>query len=102
MQDEGLSPFLFSLYINDFENYLIEHALENVKLKELSLFLFLYADDTVLFAESKNALQNMLVKLCEYSNKWNVHVNLEKTKIVVFRNNFKLSAHDQWFYNGMM
>ena len=63
MQGEGLSPFLFSLYINDFENYLIEHALENVELKELSLFLFLYADDTVLFAESKNALQNMLDKL---------------------------------------
>ena len=43
----------------------------------------------------------MLDKLCEYSYKWNVHVNVEKTKIVVFRNNFKLSAQDQWFYNGM-
>ena len=30
-----------------------------------------------------------------------MHVNVEKTKIVVFRNNFKLSAQDQWFYNGM-
>jgi hypothetical protein len=34
---------------------LIEHAVETVELKEFSLFLVLYADDSVLFAESKNA-----------------------------------------------
>jgi hypothetical protein len=69
MQSDGFSPFLFFLYTNDFENYLIEHALDNVEMKGLSLFCFLYYDDTVLFAEKKKRLKIILDKLCEYSNK---------------------------------
>ena len=42
-------PFLFLMYINDSENELIGGFSEPIHLHDISLFLLLYADDTVLF-----------------------------------------------------
>lgn len=59
-QGENLSPFLFSLYINDLENYLVQNGIKGVsslseKLETemhtmLKLFILFYADDTVIFS----------------------------------------------------
>ena len=49
MQGESLSPFLFSVYVNDFENEPISSFCESLYLHDISLFLLMYADDTVLF-----------------------------------------------------
>ena len=56
LQGEALSPMLFSMYLNDFENSFLNSNCSAVELKELSLFLIMYADDTVLLAESPNDL----------------------------------------------
>ena len=77
LQGEGLSPFLFSLYTNDFENFLISNTSDNVELRDLSLFLLQYADDTVLFSDSVRGLQSMLDCLHEYTQNWNLSVNVE-------------------------
>ena len=100
MQGEALSPFLFSLYINDFEMDLISNLCEPVYLQDISLFLLMYADDTVLLSESRDGLQNILNQLKIYSDNWDISVNVEKTKIVVFRNGGRLSRDDMWFYEG--
>jgi hypothetical protein len=60
----------------------------------------MYADDTVLLSESVVGLQKMLDSLHVYSTKWNIDVNIEKTKIVVFRNRGKLTNTEKWTYNG--
>ena len=39
MQGEAMSPFLFSMYINDFENELIKDLCEPIYLQDISLFL---------------------------------------------------------------
>ena len=44
----------------------------------------LYADDTLLLAESANELQDALNALHAYCSKWGLRVNLDKTKVVVF------------------
>ena len=54
-----------------------------VQLLELNLFLLMYADDMVIFAESAEELQAMLNTLHSYTTKWNLTVNVEKTKIVI-------------------
>ena len=100
MQGEALSPFLFSMYINDFESELITRNCESVNLRELSLFLLLFADDTVLFAESRSELQNILNELHSYSRDWGIDVNVNKTKIVVFRSGHRLSNADVWYYDN--
>ena len=83
-QGECLSPFLFSLYINDLEQHLnVPDA--GVSMGFIKLLLLLYADDVVIFAESSETLQVEIDKLYEYCEKWKLRLNTEKSKIIVFR-----------------
>ena len=50
----------------------------------LKLFVLLYADDTVLLAESPSDLQTELNKFFEYCKLWQLKINTQKTKILVF------------------
>ena len=44
----------------------------------------MYADDTVILANSSIDLQRGLDALEAYSNKWKLKVNCSKTKVVIF------------------
>ena len=87
-------PFLFAIYLNDLEEFLTEHCktgldtLNSLSVENLNvymkLFLLLYADDTVIFAESQQELQQILKLFEHYCNIWKLKVNISKTKIVVF------------------
>jgi hypothetical protein len=44
----------------------------------------LYADDTVIMAESREDLQAQLNVFGEYCKKWKLKVNAEKTNIFIF------------------
>ena len=97
-QGENLSPLLFAIYLNDFEEFLSEKytGLEmlateirnNVNDGEIGvyvkLFTLLYADDTVILAETEAELQKALDSLEEYCLLWGLTVNLDKTKIIIF------------------
>ena len=64
------------------------------------MFLILYADDIVIFAESKTELQTSLDLLLKYCNRWKLIVNVYKTKMMSFRKCGQLSRDTQFFYNG--
>ena len=93
-QGENLSPFLFAIFLNDLEDFFIENevaGLERIKdLCEdkihtyLQLFILLYADDTILLAESPENMQDMLTKFENYCIQWKLKVNPQKTKMVIF------------------
>ena len=92
-QGENLSPLLFAIYLNDFKNFLREkyEGLTKVStsvLEELNfyfkIFCLLYADDTLILAESDIQLQKALDGLHNYCNKWALKVNTDKTKVPVF------------------
>ena len=69
-QGENLSPFLFSIFMNDLEDYLEQHGVtgiicetqdeEDLVVTYFKLFLLLYADDTVIISETSNGLQKAL------------------------------------------
>lgn len=42
----------------------------------------------------------MIKCLERYCQKWNLHVNLDKSKIVIFSNGGKLARNERWWYNG--
>ena len=65
------------------------------------LFLLLFADDLVMFAESKIELQRLLNKLHEYCSQWNLKVNIDKTNVIVFRNGGYLRKYEKWFYGNI-
>ena len=93
-QGENLSPFLFSIYLNDLQNFLFTNGANGVicdiNYEEISVYLkllvLLYADDTVLFANSVTDMQTALNIFENYCNTWKLSVNVSKTKIIVFTN----------------
>ena len=73
----------------------------SIELQTLNLFLLMYADDMVVLAESPEGLQQMLDLLLIYTRKWDLTVNTDKTKVLVFRNGGILKDNEVWFYDGM-
>ena len=106
-QGENLSPVLFSLFLNDMENFLethhctgIDFDIENDQLLlYLKIFVLLYADDTVIFGTDPDSFQSNLNVFYEYCQLWKLNINYKKTKIMIFgRRNydgleFKLGEH---------
>ena len=52
------------------------------------------------FAESAEELQDMLNTLYSCTTKWNLSVNVEKTRIEIFKNGGKIWSDEKWFLNG--
>ena len=58
----------------------------------------MYADDLVLISHSEVGLSGLIFKLDDYSKRWKMEVNTDKTKIIKFSGNghcYKTS-----FFNG--
>ena len=49
-QGESFSPFLFSMYVNDLEDFLWNNGSTGIDIGFIKLFVLLYADDGVLLA----------------------------------------------------
>ena len=62
----------------------MSEEIENQLNVYLKLFVILYADDTVIMSETKEDLQKQLDVFSEYCKFWQLKVNVEKTKILVF------------------
>ena len=112
-QGDNLSPLLFSIYLNDFGCFLstkfnglaelsreVDQILNNDELDTyLKLYTLLYADDTVILAETEKELQKALDALYLYCEQWQLHVNLDKTKIVIFSRG-KISKFGTFLFGG--
>ena len=60
LQGEVLSHMLFSLYVNDFESKVLKNGtVISLCLRDLNLFVMMYADDMFIFSESVEELQKM-------------------------------------------
>jgi hypothetical protein len=99
-QGENLSPFLFSIFLNDLGNYFETSGLPGIECKVnhmdisilFKLFIILYADDTVLMSNKSDDLQKSLNIFENYCDKWKLTVNIPKTKVLIFgtrSNNYK-------------
>ena len=79
----SLSPFLFSMYINDLEDELCTKGFKEIDITLKKMFLLMYAVDIIIMAETPEDLQLGLNILEQYCNKWKLKLN--KTKTIVFR-----------------
>lgn len=107
-QGENLSPILFSIYLNDLENFLLSSNISSLDLETISneiniylrLLILLYADDTVIFSNNKENFQKALDSFFDYCELWKLNVNYSKTNVVIFnsRNNrnftFNIGGND--------
>jgi hypothetical protein len=90
------SPLLFCLFINDMADGLFGGCVFG----QTRVNILLYADDVVLIAPTAASLQIMINNLEKYCDLWNLQLNLNKSKILVFRNGGKLKDNDRWVYKG--
>lgn len=82
-QGDCLSPILFNFYINEIDKYIpIDQNTPMLGNKFINYLL--YADDLVLFSTSKNGLQNSMDKLRSFCNDWDMEININKTKVLIF------------------
>ena len=63
----------------------LEEAQAGVKIAGRNINNLRYADDTILMAESKEELKNLLMKVKEESEKIGLKLNIQKTKIMASR-----------------
>ena len=78
-----LSPCLFNLYAAYIKrNAGLEEAQAGIKIVRRNINNLRYADDTTLMAESEEELKSLLMKVKEESEKVDLKVNIQKTKII--------------------
>ena len=96
-QGENLSPVLFSIFLNDLKDFLklrtqglnfVKNLSDDLFFEDienyLNMFILLYADDTAILSESEKDMQECLNMLRNYCNIWGLHINVRKTKVMVF------------------
>ena len=75
--------FSFScIHLIPMRNTGLEEAQAGIKIAGRNINNFIYADDTTLMAESKEKLKNLLMKVKEESEKVDLKLNIQKTKIM--------------------
>ena len=98
-----LSPTLFSVFINQLANHMNENGKHGIQLLPgiMELFILLFADDVVLFSTTPAGLQNQLDVLKHCCENMKLDVNIDKTKVMVFRKGGFLGRQEKWYYNGI-
>ena len=78
-----LPPCLFNLYAEYImRNVGLEEAQAGIKIAGRNINNLRYADDTILMAESEEELKSLLMKVREESEKVDLWLNIQKTKIM--------------------
>ena len=78
-----LTPCLFNLYAEYImRNAELDEAQAGIKSAGRSINNLRYADDTTLMAESEEELKSLLMKVNEESEKVDLKLNIQKTKIM--------------------
>lgn len=111
-QGDPSSPLMFMMFINDIADN-INTDLENIfTIEQIQFFMLLYADDAAVFAKSPDSLQSMLHDIELYCGIWNLKINTNKTKVMIFEkgrhttcdlylNNVKLEVVTSFKYLGV-
>ena len=125
-QGDTLSPLLFTIFLKDFKDFIsnytrgLSQIASSEKLCEReselfkSLFVLLYADDTVLLSETEDDMQLMIIATADYCKKFDMIINVGKTKYMIFLkgkirklstlylNQSKLERVDSFCYLGII
>ena len=80
-----LSPCLFNLYAEYIKrNARLDEAQAGIKIVGRNINNLRYADDTTLMAQSEEEPKSLLMKMKEESEKVDLKLNIQKTKIMAF------------------
>ena len=79
------------------QNARLDETQAGIEIARRSINNLRYADDTTLMAESKEELESLLMKVKEESEKVDLKVNIQKTKIMA---SGPITSWHRWGNNG--
>ena len=96
------SPLIFCLFINDLVDYMKAKFPNGVFINDniCDLYALMYADDISSMSETAIQLQRQINCISQYCKEVSMQINIDKTKIIVFRNNGHLKEHEKWYFEG--
>jgi hypothetical protein len=97
---DSLKPNLFKLYINDLPDIFDQNCFP-ITLDKISINCLMFADDLLLLSETPEGLQNCIDKLNSYCNRWQLSINIQKTKVMVFQQRNIIYNNHEFFLNGI-
>lgn len=99
-QGDGLSPVLFSLFMNDIPEYLKIAGCTGVNINNHFFNSLMFADDLMLISSSALDLQHSINVLSKHANDWKLKVNIEKTKIMIFNKQGRVDREPVFKFNN--
>lgn len=96
------SPIIFCLFINYVAMYIRRHGRHGIQLLPgySEIFSLIFADDVVLLSTTSVGLQRQIDNLYEASERLGLHINIDKTKVMVFRRGGFLGKCERWSLGG--
>ncbi len=106
-QGENVSPLLFALFVNDIEDHLLTNGCSYINFDNetldnyIKVLVLMYADDTILIADSEENLQKAITCMETYSGTWKLIVNETNTKVMIFDKAKVKKKHHKFIYNDV-
>ena len=97
------TPILFTLFINDLIEYLRQECTNGVFVSNdiEDILALLFSDDVTCVSDTIFHLQKQLNVIHKYCLSVGMKLNLDTTKIIVFRNGGVLkNKKNKWYYDG--
>lgn len=96
------SPILFVIFLNELIKMIEDERCQGIYINETvpNLLQLLYADDMANFTDTVFNLQKQINVVSQFCSKFGMKVNLNKTKIIVFRRGGQLRLNERWSYMG--
>ena len=97
-----LSPFLFVLYIGELLQLLRQAGCLGIFIEESApnVLILMFADDVSMCADTIGRLKEMILVLEQFCDKWGMKVNLNKTKVMVFRRGDSIRREEVFYFKG--
>ncbi len=98
-QGDNLSSLLFNIYTNDIPNNMDQEC-KPLTLEKLSLNCLMFADDLLLLSETPEGLQKSINNLNKFCIKWQLSINVNKTKAIIFQQRNVIDKINDFYLEG--
>lgn len=95
-----ISPMLFNLLTADLEEEMQRVRWGEIKLEGNRVCTLAYADDVVLLAEEEGEMRSIIERLERYVDGKGLELNVEKTKVLRFREGGGRMSKVNWWWKG--
>ena len=91
---------MFNVFINDITKNFENNKSTPLKLIDSNFGCLLFADDLLILSETKEGLQHSLNNLSNYCDNWQLAINVNKTKSMIFKQNYTKTEPSFVYYRN--